>query len=114
MVAAAALAKQLSFLQAEAVQIVVAAGRIDSMITVSEEHAIDYGLTARLATEAFASPTVHFTPERTRWLYERSFGGTTMVVAAFDDGRKIGQVALIGQTLCIDGERFSAIQLVDL
>jgi hypothetical protein len=36
------------------------------------------------------------------------------VLAAIDDGRKIGQIALVGQTVCVDGEICPAIQLVDL
>src|ERR1700755_1053665 len=84
------------------------------MVTVSEETAVDYDLTARIATEAFALGDVHFSPERIQWLYERSFGRGTTVLAAFDDGRKIGQVALIGQSVCIAGEVHSAVQLVDL
>ena len=44
----------------------------------------------------------------------RSFGRGTTVLAAIDDGRKIGQIALIGQSVCVDGEICPAIQLVDL
>ena len=36
------------------------------------------------------------------------------MLAAFDDGRKIGQIALIGQNVCIAGEIHPAVQLVDL
>ena len=36
------------------------------------------------------------------------------MLAAFDDGRKVGQIALIGQNVCIDGEIHPAVQLVDL
>jgi hypothetical protein len=84
------------------------------MVTVSEETAVDYELTARIATEAFDLADVKFSPARLQWLYERSFGRGTIVVAAFDDGRKIGQVALIGQSVCVAGEVHSAVQLVDL
>ena len=52
------------------------------MLTVSEGTTVDYVLTARLATEAFALDRVHFSPDRIKWLYERGFGrGTTVVVA---------------------------------
>lgn len=84
------------------------------MITISEEAAIDYGLTARIATEAFAQADVVFSPERMRWLYESGFGKGATVVSAFDDGRKVGQVALIRQTLAVDGKDYSTVQLVDL
>jgi hypothetical protein len=84
------------------------------MVTVSEEKAVDYALTAKLATEAFADEKVHFSPDRIKWLYERSFGQGTTVLAALDDGRKIGQIALIGQKICVQGETRAAVQLVDL
>jgi hypothetical protein len=84
------------------------------MVTVSEETAVDYDLTARIATEAFALGNVHFSPERIKWLYERSFGRGTTVLAAHDDGRKIGQIALIGQSVRVAGEIHPAVQLVDL
>jgi len=74
------------------------------MVTVLEEQTVDYELTARIATEAFAAEKVRFSPERIKWLYERGFGRGATVLAAVDDGRKIGQVAMIGQTVCIDGE----------
>jgi predicted N-acetyltransferase YhbS len=84
------------------------------MITVAEEKAVDYALTAKLATEAFADEKVRFSPDRIRWLYEKSFGQGTTVLAALEDGQKIGQVALIGQKVCIAGEARPAVQLVDL
>ncbi len=84
------------------------------MVTVLEEQTVDYELTARIATEAFAAETVHFSADRIKWLYERGFGRGTTVLAAVDDGRKIGQVAMVGQAVCINGELQPAIQLVDL
>jgi hypothetical protein len=84
------------------------------MITVSEEQVVDYEITARIATEAFASPDVAFSADRMQWLYERGFGQGTIVLAAADDGVKIGQIALIHQTIQCDGEPCSAFQLVDL
>ena len=84
------------------------------MVTVSEETAVDYELTAKIATEAFALGDVHFSAERIKWLYERSFGRGTTVLAAIDDGRKIGQIALIGQSVIVAGEVCPAVQLVDL
>jgi hypothetical protein len=84
------------------------------VVTVLEEQTVDYELTARIATEAFAAENVRFSPERIKWLYERSFGRGTTVLAAVDDGRKIGQIAMVGQTVFINGELAPAIQLVDL
>jgi Acetyltransferase (GNAT) domain len=84
------------------------------MVTVLEEQTVDYELTARIATEAFAAENVHFSPDRIKWLYESSFGRGTTVLAAIDDGRKIGQIAMVGQTICVNGELAPAIQLVDL
>jgi predicted N-acetyltransferase YhbS len=84
------------------------------MVTVAEEQAVDYALTARLATAAFADDRVRFSPDRIQWLYEDSFGQGTTVLAAFEGGQKIGQVALIGQKVCVGGEARPAVQLVDL
>ena len=84
------------------------------MVTVSEEKSVDYELTARIATEAFDAEGVHFSPDRIKWLYEKSFGQGTTVLAAMDDGRKVGQIALIGQKLCLNGDVFPSVQLVDL
>jgi hypothetical protein len=58
------------------------------MVTVSEETAVDYELTAKIATDAFAAAHVQFSADRIKWLYERSFGRGTTVLAATDDGRK--------------------------
>lgn len=84
------------------------------MVTVSEETAVDYELTAKIATEAFAFAEGHFSAERTKWLYERGFGRGTTVLAAIDEGRKVGQIALIGQSVCVAGQVYPAVQLVDL
>jgi hypothetical protein len=84
------------------------------MVTVSEETAVDYELTAQIATEAFARADVQFSAERIKWLYERAFGRGTIVLAAIDDGRKIGQIALLGQSIRVAGEIYPAVQLVDL
>jgi hypothetical protein len=84
------------------------------MITISPEKVIDYDVTARIATAAFASNEVAFSAGRMKWLYERSFGQGTTILAVTDDGVKIGQIALVHQTVHADGERCSAIQLVDL
>ena len=84
------------------------------MISVSEDRDIDYELTARLATEAFASPDVCFSADRLRWFYECSFSRGTIILAIFDDGVKVGHAALVKQLLMIDGAERSAAQFVDL
>jgi hypothetical protein len=84
------------------------------MITVSEESAVDFESTARIATEAFGSKDVVFSPPRMKWLYERGFGQGSAVVGAFDDGRKVGQIVLLHQKVCLDGEPVIATQLIDL
>jgi hypothetical protein len=83
------------------------------MISISEEKVVDYGVTARIATAAFGSDEVVFSADRMRWLYERSFGQGTTVLAVTDDGVKVGQIALLHQTIDCDGESCSAVQLVD-
>src|ERR1700722_14669172 len=84
------------------------------MITVSEEDAVDFEGTARIATEAFGSKDVSFSASRIKWLYERGFGQGSAVVAAHDDGKKIGQIVLLHQKVCLNGERVTATQLIDL
>src|SRR5260370_21780649 len=84
------------------------------MITVSEEKGVDYETTARIATEAFGSKEVVFSAERMKWVYERSFGQGTTVLAVLDDGVKIGQIALVHQMNCLDHRPRAATQLGDL
>jgi Acetyltransferase (GNAT) domain len=84
------------------------------MIAISEEKVVDHETTARIATEAFGSSDVVFAADRMKWLYERSFGQGTIVLAVTEDSVKIGQIALVHQTIHCDGKPCSAIQLVDL
>ena len=84
------------------------------MITVSEETAVDYEVTARIATEAFGSKEVVFFAPRMQWLYESGFGQGSTIVAVFDDGKKVGQIALLHQKVYLDGRPAAATQLVDL
>jgi hypothetical protein len=84
------------------------------MITVSEENDVDFESTARIATEAFGSKEVVFSPPRVKWLYERGFGQGSIVVGAFDDGRKVGQIVLLHQKVYLNGEPVIATQLIDL
>jgi hypothetical protein len=84
------------------------------MITVAEEKTIDFETTARIATEAFGSKDIKFSPERMRWLYERGFGQGSAVVAAFDGDKKVGQIVLLHQKVYLDGRPVTATQLIDL
>ena len=91
-----------------------APGQTCLMIAVSEEKAVDYEITARIATEAFGSKEVVFSAPRMKWLYESGFGQGSAIVAVFDDGKKVGQIALLHQKVYLDGEPAAATQLVDL
>ena len=84
------------------------------MITVSEERAVDFETTARIATEAFGLKDVSFSAPRMKWLYERGFGQGSAVVAAYDDSKKIGQIVLLHQKVYLDGAPVIATQLIDL
>src|SRR5579863_4486730 len=91
-----------------------ARGQTCWMITVSEEKAVDYEDTARVATEAFGSKDVVFSARRIKWLYEQGFGKRCAVVAVFDDGKKVGQIVLLHQNIYLDGKEVAATQLIDL
>jgi hypothetical protein len=91
-----------------------APGQICLMITVLEEKAVDYEITARIATEAFGSKEVVFSAPRMKWLYESGFGHGSEIVAVFDEGKKVGQIVLLHQKVYLDGKPAAAIQLIDL
>jgi hypothetical protein len=78
------------------------------------EQVVNYEETARLATEAFASLNHIIMPERLRWFYERCFSLGATVIALRDGDRKVGQIAMVRQTLRLNGQDESAAQLVDL
>ena len=86
------------------------------MISVSVEEVLDYVETARLATEAFASPDSVFDSEHLRWFYEDCFPDGTTVVRLTEDetGNKVGQIALVHQTVLVNGVTEKAAELVDL
>jgi GNAT acetyltransferase-like protein len=84
------------------------------MITVSEERAVDFERTARVATEAFGSKDVTFSASRMKWLYERAFGQGSAVVSAFDGDEKVGQIVMLHQNVYLEGEPVIATQLIDL
>ena len=81
--------------------------------TAEREPHVDYVATAELMTLAFAAPAP-IAPERLEWLYDRSFSSGTTVIALRDGQRKVGQIAMVRQTLQLNGERETAAQLVDL
>jgi hypothetical protein len=84
-------------------------------VTIEIESNPDYVETARLATEAFASPGVEFDAEHIRWFYDTSFSQGTIIIALKNEaGHKIGQMALIKHKLSINGKFEMAAQLVDL
>jgi hypothetical protein len=64
------------------------------MPPVAEESDVGFESTAHIATEAFESKDVTFSPPRMQWLYERAFGQGSTVIAAYDaeEGKKIGQI----------------------
>jgi len=84
------------------------------MLAVSEERTVDFESTARIATEAFGSKDVAFSPSRMKWLYERGFGEGAAVVSAFDGDKKVGQIVLLHQKVHLDGVPVIATQLIDL
>ncbi|WP_237476679.1 GNAT family N-acetyltransferase [Lichenibacterium dinghuense] len=83
-------------------------------VAVRREAAVDYHATARLAAEAFAAAAGRFTPEGLRWLYEDGYGQGATVLAAYAGARKVGQAALLHQTLTVDGRGEPAAALVDV
>jgi Acetyltransferase (GNAT) domain len=88
--------------------------RTDDVTRAECEQVVNYEETARLATEAFASPNRVIMPERLRWFYERCFSLGATVIALRSGDRKVGQIAMVRQTLRLNGQEESAAQLVDL
>lgn len=84
-------------------------------LTVRDEPRPDYDLTAALASEGFGFAPGTFKAEALRWLYERAFGEGTTVLAAWAGDRKVGQIALVHQSLAAAaGPTEPAVALVDL
>jgi hypothetical protein len=81
--------------------------------TAEREPHVDYVATAEMMTSTFAIAEP-IPPERLEWLYDRSFSAGTTVIALRDGERKIGQIAMVRQTLQLNGEQETAAQLVDL
>jgi hypothetical protein len=74
-----------------------------TMTPIAErEPDVDYVATAELMTLAFAAPEP-IAPERLEWLYNQSFSSGTTVIALRDGQRKVGQIAMVRQTLQLNG-----------
>lgn len=86
----------------------------ENTLVARVETAIDYVETARLANEAFDDPSA-FDARHTQWLYERCFSEGSTVISLYDGARKIGQFAMVRQTVTMhDGRAEQTAQLVDL
>lgn len=85
-----------------------------SAVEVAPERNLDHAATAALAEEGFGAAPGTFTAEGLRWLYERAFTDGTTVLAAHADGRKVGHIALVHQTVAVGGGTARAVALVDL
>ncbi len=84
------------------------------MTTTAEcEQCVDYDATAKMMAEAFAARQP-ILPARLQWLYDRCFSFGTTVIALRDGQRKVGQIAMVRQTMLLNGKRETAAQLVDL
>lgn len=73
----------------------------------------DMEATAALARRAFGHAGEALEAARFRWTYESGFDGA-VVLAARDQGEKIGQGAFVFQQVQVDGRRMPAAQFVDL
>lgn len=78
--------------------------------TVERETSTDFQQTADLATRAFG---YEFTASHLEWLYDRAFSRGAIIIAARHEGRKVGQLALVRQSLRIKGEDFATALVVD-
>lgn len=83
-------------------------------LEIALEPVLDYAETAALATEGFGAAPGTFEPARLRWLYERAFSGGTTVLAARIGARKVGQIALLHQSVAVAGRDERAVALIDL
>jgi Acetyltransferase (GNAT) domain len=81
--------------------------------TAECEPHVNYVATAEMMTLAFAVAE-QIPPEQLEWLYNRSFSSGTTVIALRDGQQKAGQIAMVRQTLQLNGESETAAQLVDL
>lgn len=83
-------------------------------VSVRVEAATDHAETAALAAEAFAAEPGRFTARGLRWLYEDAYGEGTTVLAAYAGPRKVGHLALLHQTVTVEGRPEPSVALVDV
>lgn len=81
--------------------------------TASVDNPVDYLDTVQVANEAFDDPSA-FDADHLRWLYERCFSEGSTVVSLRTGTRKVGQFAIVRQTVVTGGVAEPAAQLVDL
>jgi hypothetical protein len=83
-------------------------------LTAEQELGIDYAETAVIGTTAFQNPRITFSGDHLKWFYEKSFSLGSTVIALRSGGKKVGQIAMVKQTVMMDGQEEDAAQLVDL
>lgn len=83
-------------------------------IRIETELDADLALSADLANASFQRKDVHFTKSYLAWFYNQGFGGSTTIVAAYQDEEKIGQAVILWHPIRIDGKSVQSAQLVDL
>ena len=88
--------------------------RAENVVVAAKETCVDYAQTAALGTAAFDNPRIQLDGEHLKWFYEKSFSQGSTVIALRADGQKVGQIAMVRQTVMIAGKKQAAAQLVDL
>ncbi len=88
--------------------------RRDAELAVRQENDRDYDATAALADAGFEVASGYFRPEVLRWLYETAFTDGTTVLALWCGDSKVGQVALLHQSVVVAGRAEPAVALADL
>jgi Acetyltransferase (GNAT) domain len=85
-----------------------------STLTAAPEKHVDYMVAAQLGTDAFDDRNIVLTPAKLKWFYESAFSSGFTVVALLHENKKVGQIAMVRQTLMINGKQQATAQLVDL
>lgn len=83
-------------------------------ISAEREDRVDYEETAGLANRVFAAAKIIFEARQLQWFYERCFSQGGAVIALRHNGLKVGQMAMVRQTIMTNGRAEAAVQLVDL
>lgn len=83
-------------------------------VTIRTEATVSFAETAALATEAFGAEPGRFKADGLRWLYEDAYGEGATVLAAYAGLRKVGQAALLHQSVTVAGRPEPAVALVDV